>query len=224
MSRPGLESACLVLAACLSLCVVPALARGADAAAESPGGPLGAQDEAADANDPKNANAKLTELTSELRRLADQYGPDSVALQAKLLLRAGVAGALGPIEVKVAGPSARLGSEYLEVVVDTGLFFDQAQGTAQQRADQVWSGVAEPALEEMTSFDLRPAGLEVIFLYRVQDLSGSPTARIDPSVGGRTERLAIALDRSLLASLARDETVGIALRGAVRFDTSEPVQ
>ncbi|MBI5505603.1 MAG: hypothetical protein HY899_12450 [Deltaproteobacteria bacterium] len=162
----------------------------------------------------------INEVSIELRRIADAHGPDSVALQAKFLLRSAAAGAMGPTEVKVVGPSTRLGAEYLEVVVDTGLFFEEAASSAQDRADQVWSRLAAPALEEMTSFQLKPAGLDLVFLYRVQDLSGSATGALDPSVAGRTERLAVSLDSALLDSVARDQVAGDALRRAVGFDTA----
>lgn len=165
----------------------------------------------------------INDLADELRRIVDSYGPDSVALQAKFLMRCTAAGAVGATEVKVAGPSTRLGGGYLEIDVDTGLLFAEAAGTPQDRADMVWRDLAAPALEEMTSFHLNPAGLEVVFVYRVQDMSASNTGHLDPSIGGRSERLSVALDQELLAAVARDELAGDELRWAADFHHSPPL-
>jgi len=170
----------------------------------------------------QDGTTKMNEVARELRRIADQYGPDSVALQAKFLLRSTTEGARGPVEVKVAGPSEHLGAEYLEIVVDTGLFFDAAQGTLQDRADQVWARLAAPALEEMTSFDLKPAGLELVFLYRVEYSPLPASGQVEGAPAAHAEQLMIALDRALLNSVARDEMAGDALRKAVRFEASAP--
>lgn len=164
----------------------------------------------------------MNDVVTALKQTGEDHGPDSVALQAKLLTRSTSAGALGPVEVRVVGPSQRLGAEYLEIVVDSGLFFDEAAATRDGRADLIWETLAGPVLEEMTSFDLKPGGLELVFLYQVQDLSGSATGKLDPSSPAHGEALAVALDQKLLAALARDEVTGVALRGAVRFDSLPP--
>ncbi len=215
------RSIAAALTALLTAATPPALGRAAESvdAVEIP--EAGTDLQAPNARD-EAAKTAIGEVTAELRRIADEHGPDSVALQAKFLLRSTAAGALGPTEVKVAGPSKRLGADYLEIVVDTGLFFEEGTSTPADRADLVWRMLAGPALEDMTSFQLKPTGLEVVFLYKVQNLSDSVTGKLDPSLPGRAETLAIALDHTLLESVARDEVAGDALRRAVRFDASFP--
>ena len=159
--------------------------------------------------------AALDAVTNELKRIAETWGPDAVVLQSKLLIRAMQAGALGATEVKVAGASPVAGPEHLEIDVDTGLFFDGRTSTGQTRSDRVWTEVALPVLDEMKSFRIEPAGLELVLLYNVKDLE--PGTVLDATAPSRHEGVRVTLAKATLADMAEDRLAGEAVRGKAAF-------
>jgi len=165
--------------------------------------------------------AQLDAVANELKRLANEFGPDSVVLQAKLLIRAMSAGALGATEVKVAGASSVAGPEHLEIDIETGLFFDGRSTTPESRRDQVWKDVAMPVLDEMVSFKIEPSALELVFLFDVQD--PAPGLPVDPSLPSRHEAFRAQLSRALLEDLIADRAVGDAVREKVTMTAPAPV-
>lgn len=154
--------------------------------------------------------ARLAAVANELKRLAKEHGPDSVVLQSKLLIRSMGAGALGATEVRVAGASPEA-SDHLQIVVDTGLYFDSKTTTAEARRDSVWKDVAAPVLEEMVSFKIEPSSLELIFLYDVQEFFGAA----DPTTASEREAFRIRMGRELLDDIMLDRIVGDAVRAKV---------
>ncbi|HYB97686.1 MAG TPA: hypothetical protein VEC57_00990 [Candidatus Limnocylindrales bacterium] len=162
---------------------------------------------------PAVTREKMNTLAAELRRIASAHGPDSVILQTKLMMRSIAAGAVGPTEVRVAGPSARLGPEYLEIDVDTGIIFAEPETTQNGRTDMIWRQVAGPVLEEMVSFNLEPHGLELVFLFGVQQTNEDP----DPAKPSRFERFSIWLPADKLESAATENHTADAIRGAAVF-------
>jgi hypothetical protein len=155
--------------------------------------------------------AAMESVAGELRRIANQYGPDSVVLQAKLLIRSTSAGAIGPIEVRVAGPSTgEAGPEHLEIDVETGLFFDEATTTAESRRETIWKDVAMPVLDEMASFKIDPQSLELVFLFDVQKIAEGDQP--SPNEDARHEAFHVRLSREMLEDLVADRVVGDAMR------------
>ena len=161
--------------------------------------------------------ARLDAVAGELKRLANEFGPDSVVLQAKLLMRAIAAGALGPTAVRVAGPSPAAGPGHLEIDIETGLFFDEKTTTADSRRDAVWKDVAAPVLDEMVSFKIEPSALELVFLFDVQDIAAGSAAVLDPSAAARSEVFRARISREVLEGAIDDRLVGDALREKVEF-------
>lgn len=143
----------------------------------------------------------MKSLAEELRRIGEVHGPDSVVLQAKLLLRATAAGAVGPTEVRVAGSSQRLGTGYLEIDVDSGLMLD-AESSPAQRRERIWRAIAKPVLAEMRSFQIRPEALELVLVY---DVAGADAERSEPASASHAEEARFALDRALLEEIAARE-------------------
>lgn len=160
--------------------------------------------------------ARLDAVTGELKRLANQYGPDSVVLQSKLLVRSMSAGAAGATEVRVAGPAAD-DPGALEIVVDTGLFFDSATTTAKTRRDMIWETVAAPVLDEMTSFKIEPAALRLAFLFAVQDFSLGTAGQPDPTGTATREGFHADLSRSLLEDLIADRQTALEVASKIEF-------
>lgn len=163
--------------------------------------------------------AQLDSVTNELKRLATDSGPDSVVLQAKLLIRAMTSGALGASEVKVAGPSKSAGDGFLEIDVETGLYFDGKTTTPQARRDQVWKDVALPVLDQMVTFKIEPAALELVLLYEVQDLE--PGLPLDPTTPSRHEGFRTQLSKELLADMLADRVGGEAIQEKAKM--TQPV-
>lgn len=152
----------------------------------------------------------LDRVAGELKRIANKFGPDSVVLQAKLLIRSSTAGAVGPVEVRVAGPSTEAGPEHLEIDVETGMYFDETTTTADSRRETVWKDVAMPVLDEMVSFRIEPESLELVFLFDVQTLAaGEPPSLTDEA---RHEAFRVRLSREMLDDLVADRVVGDAMR------------
>ncbi|MFN2427787.1 MAG: hypothetical protein ABR587_15225, partial [Candidatus Binatia bacterium] len=140
-------------------------------------------------------------------------GPDSVVLQAKLLIRSMGAGAIGATEVRVAGKSMVAGPEYLEIDVHTGLYFDSKTTTAESRRETVWKDVASPVLDEMVSFKIEPAALELVFLYQLQEFTGAP----DPTSPSEREAFRVLLSRDVLEEIVTDRVAGDAIRTKVEL-------
>lgn len=155
---------------------------------------------------------KVHSLTQELARIANDHGADSVALQASLLIETMRAGAVGPSEVRVSGPSPREGAEYLEIAVGTGLIYD-ADTTDVAACDQnVWANVAAPVLAKMERFQIRPAGLELVFSYGMQRFSLLDDRKADPREPQEPHTVRFVLPASVLDDLAyRRITIDAAL-------------
>ncbi|HYC53362.1 MAG TPA: hypothetical protein VEL28_00260 [Candidatus Binatia bacterium] len=156
---------------------------------------------------------RMNNLAAELRRIASAHGPDSVILQTKLLMRSLAAGAIGPTEVRVAGPSARLGKDYLEIDIDTGIIFAEPETTQNGRTDAIWREVAGPVLEDMKSFHLDPGGLELVFQFGVQATADKP----DAAKPSRFETFSVSLPASKLASAALENQDSEAIRAVADF-------
>jgi hypothetical protein len=165
--------------------------------------------------------ANLQSVAQELKRLANQHGPDSVVLQSKFMVKSMSAGAIGPTEVRVAGPSTIAGAGHLEIDIDTGLYFDEATTTEESRRESVWKEVALPVLDEMMSFKIDPAGLELVFLFDVQKKSGE--LGFDPTEEHRHEGFRVALAEPLLDDLVADNVAGDAVRTKVDLKPSHTV-
>ncbi len=168
--------------------------------------------------------AQVDALTGELKRLANEFGPDSVVLQSKLLIRSMAAGAVGPTEVRVAGPSATpgpVGPGHLEIDIDTGIFFDENTTNADSRRETIWKNVAAPVLDEMVSFKIEPTSLELVFLYDVQALVGAEGFR--PVDDSRREAFRVRLSRAILDEMAADRVIGDAVREKAEFTPAATV-
>jgi hypothetical protein len=165
--------------------------------------------------------AQLDAVANELKRLATEFGPDSVVLQAKILLRCTSAGAVGPVEVHVAGPSSSAGPDFLQLAIGTGLFFDGRTTTPESRRDTVWKDIVLPVLEEMQSFKIDPSGLEFVLSVEVQDLE--PGLVLDPASPAQREAFRVELTREVLEDLVADRVGGDAVRARVRLTPPAPV-
>ena len=176
-------------------------------------------DTSSDERPPRTAEqqARLDAVAGELKRIAETHGPDSVVLQSKLLIRSMAAGALGATEVRVAGPSTEMGPSHLEIDVDTGIFFDEASTTSESRRDLVWKDIALPVLDEMTSFQIDPGALELVFLFDVQDAAGQPGGKLSPIGDARCESFRVRIDHPTLRGISSDEVKGDAMRGKVEL-------
>lgn len=153
--------------------------------------------------------AALDSVAGELKRLANECGPDSVILQAKFLIRSMAAGAIGPTEVRVAGPSSTA-SDHLEIDVETGLYFDEDATTAETRRDTVWKDVASPVLDEMVSFKIQPSSLDLVFLFDVQQKAADGS--LSPTQDARHEAFHVRIDSKVLDEIAADRLNGDAVR------------
>lgn len=173
--------------------------------------------------------ANLDAVAAEMKRLANESGPDSVILQAKLLIRAMGAGANGATEVKVAGPSEVAGADYLEIRVETGIEFDGATTTPESRRAKVWKEIAMPVLDEMVSFKIDPSALELVFYYEAR--GGGPkdgnTADDDPSSHQTLTRegFRARIPKATLEKVVSNEIEGDALATVVELEpiASTPV-
>lgn len=236
-TRPALVASLpFLLAALAAIAPSPARAGSTDAPIPAPGSAL--PDHAAggwpteltgDDKKPQRTpeqQANLDAVTAELARLAKSHGPDSVVLQSKLLMRSTAAGAVGPVEVKVAGASPVAGADHLEIDVETGLYFDSRSTTPESRRDAVWKDVAVPVLDEMKSFRIEPAALELVLLYDVQE-AGKPAtadevASFDPTAPSVHEAVRVRLGRALLDGIASDAVAADAMRDGAVFSPEAP--
>jgi hypothetical protein len=155
--------------------------------------------------------ANLEAVSKELKRLANTNGPDSVVLQSKMLIRSMSAGAVGPTEVRVAGPSTEAGPDHLEIDVETGLYFDEKTTTAESRRDTVWKEVATPVLDEMVSFHIAPESLELVFLYDVQPATHGEQLTFDVSAPASHESFRVRLARPVLEAIVANQVANEAM-------------
>ncbi len=118
-------------------------------------------------------------LASSLQETVRAHGADAVVLQASLLMAALSAGALGPTQVSVIGPTPVAGPEFLRIIVDTGIIFDSDTTNAAGRSDVVWRDVATPALARLVSTDLKPAGVDLVIGYAMQSYQLNHTDKPD---------------------------------------------
>lgn len=176
-------------------------------------------DTSSDERPPRTAEqqARLDAVAGELKRIAETHGPDSVVLQSKLLIRSMGAGALGATEVRVAGPSTEMGPSHLEIDVDTGIFFDEASTTSESRRELVWNDIALPVLDEMTSFQIDPGALELVFLFDVQDAARQAGGKLNPTAEARCESFRVRIDHPTLRGISNDEWKGGEMRGKVEM-------
>lgn len=144
---------------------------------------------------------RIHSLASELAATAKRHGNDSVSLQAGLLLHALAAGAVGACEVTVVGESRQAGSAFLEVDVVTGLIFDSEASTQQTQFGHLWRTIAAPTLKGMKSFETKPRGLELVFLYGTQRFSELAENKADPRAPAETRAFRIAIPEQALADL-----------------------
>ena len=190
----------VIVSAAAVLAIADARAAGDDGAGSETAGTVPTPDAAAEAT-----RAKLEALAEELAETAQRYGPDAVALQALLLVETIRAGALGPSEVTVVGPSPVQGEDYLELRVLTGLLFDRDGSDQLSRAAEVLGLVAEPVLARMESFEFFPRGLELVFVYGIQDFDEDPHGKADPSLPFEERTLRMTIPSHMLAELSGGE-------------------
>lgn len=167
---------------------------------------------------------KMHSLAQELSRIARDHGSDSVALQASLLIETIKAGAVGPSEVRVAGASPREGQDFLEVAVGTGLIFDADTTDLAACNQRVWTSIAVPVLAKMERFDIRPAGLELVFHYGLQSFSRHDGQEADPTAPHEPHTVRFVLPASVLADLALHRITIEAALAASRSAVDDVVQ
>lgn len=164
---------------------------------------------------------KVQSLAHELARIAAAHGSDSVALQAALLMETMRAGAVGPSEVTVAGVSPREGEEFLEIAVGTGIIFDSDTTDLAACNQKVWTSVAAPVLARMERFEIRPAGLELVFTYGLQSFSQLDHREADPTEPHDPHTVRFVLPASVLDDLV-DHRISIdAARAASRSSVDD---
>lgn len=166
----------------------------------------------------------LDSVATELKRIANTHGPDSVVLQAKFLMRSMAAGAIGPTEVRVVGPSTGpAGPDHLEIDVETGIYFSGKLTTPETRRDIVWKEVVMPVLDEMVSFKIEPASLDLVFLFDVQD-EVATVEQLDPTAAARHEAFRVRLGRPMLEEMIDDTIVGDAVREKAELSPAVTVE
>jgi len=124
---------------------------------------------------------KLGKLAKELSQVANAHGPDAVALQVGLLVRAMQAGAVDATEVRVVGPSPEAGETFLRIELLSGLIFDAKTSTPTGRARTLWRDVAAPAIDGLESYATTPPNLELVIDYGLQDFELLSDRKPDPT-------------------------------------------
>jgi len=145
---------------------------------------------------------RVHSLAKELAATAKRHGPDSVSLQAGLLVHALQAGSVGACEVTVVGASPNAGASFLEVDITTGLIFDTDATTQRGQIAHVWRSIAAPTLEQMKSFETDPRGLELVFQWGVQSFSQLAEHKADPRAPFEVRMVRVAIPEAALADLA----------------------
>jgi hypothetical protein len=161
---------------------------------EPPMGPVGAE----------ASERRAQSLASELRAVAEKHGPGAVVLQAGFLIEAMRAGAVGPTEVRVVGPSERHGAEFLEIDVGTGLIFDADSTDVAGRTDRVWAEIVAPVLSKMETFAIEPSGLALVFGYGTQRFSTHAERKADLSAPQEAHTARFVIPAAALEDLALD--------------------
>lgn len=204
-NSPSKLCRCLAVGALLAWLWAPATAQGQAERSVTMEPPDAAAIEAA-------KEQQVQALSAGLAKIASDHGPDSVALQASLLIETIRAGAVGPSEVRVAGPSPREGGEYLNIDIGTGLIFDSDTTDLATCNQRVWTGVAAPVLAKMERFEIRPSGLELVFTYGLQSYSRQEDRDADPAEPQDPHTVRFVLPAAVLDDLAHDRiTVDAAL-------------
>jgi hypothetical protein len=166
---------------------------------------------------------RVRSLGQELGRIAQQHGPDSVALQAAFLLQAMRAGARGVTEVRVVGPSPREGDAYLEIDVTTGLVLDRDSGDSSSWNARMWDEIVAPVLDAMDGFDIRPGGLEIVVNYGTQRFSEQSEHKADLAEPVTHNTIRFVLPAAALGDLAAGRQSLAEVRpAALRLDRPSP--
>lgn len=165
---------------------------------------------------------KVGSLARQLNAIVEAHGPDSVALQASLLIETLRAGAVAPSEVGVAGADESPFEDFLVFRVLSGIIFDSETTTAEMRLDKVWSTVAVPALDKMESFDFRPGSLELVLGYGVQPFSKAYDFEVDPTLPYELKQQKLRIERSDLEEVLAGKLMVGALLKKCEHDPEEP--
>jgi hypothetical protein len=160
---------------------------------------------------------RLQQLSSELGKTANAYGPGAVGLQVGLLTNTIGAGAVGPSEVVVVGSSSEAGPDYLRFRILTGLIFDSSQTTEAERLDFIWSRIATPALEATETFVMEPRGLELAFEYGLQHFAELPDHKPDATAPFSMRTITIAIGPETVEDYAARALTPAELRSAARI-------
>ncbi|MFT4570852.1 MAG: hypothetical protein ACI8TX_003094 [Hyphomicrobiaceae bacterium] len=157
-------------------------------------------------------NARMKELATSLREIADTHGPDAVVLQTKLLMKSLAAGAVGATEVQAPRPDPEAPESFLLIQTLTGVYFDSSITTVSERRATIWDLITGPLMVEMGSFNLAPKGLALAFEYRVQDGRQIAGAQVDPSEPSQAEQVRFEFKADLLQSYVDGEIDAVQLR------------
>jgi len=160
-------------------------------------------------------NKRLKVVADQLRDIADNFGPDAVVLQVKLMMKSLAAGALRPTQVRVVGPSEepnQHGETLLVIDTDTGLLFDTSTTTRAVMEEKIWNDIAGSALAEMSSFNIEPKGLKLQFNFGLQDTSLFAQPLPDPTREFDSDHVTFWLPASALEKLLAGETTTESLK------------
>jgi hypothetical protein len=159
-------------------------------------------------DEPPPIERRIRSIAHELGLTAKRHGPDSVAIQAGLLVNALKAGAVGVTEVTVVGESAEAGPSFLEFDVTTGIILNSEGSTPSTELAHMWRQIAVPSLQSMKSFKTDPAGLELVFLYGLQRSADSVENKPDPTEPMMERMMRVAIPETVLSDLITG-TIGI---------------
>ena len=160
------------------------------------------KDERFKTEEPPPIERRIHSIAHELAATAKRHGPDSVAIQAGLLIHSLSAGAVGVTEVRVVGQSPQAGPSFLEVDVTTGIILDSQGSTPSSELAHLWRHIAVPSLKNMKSFQTDPRGLELVFLYGLQRYADSFENKPDPSEPALPRMMRVAIPEAVLSDLA----------------------
>jgi hypothetical protein len=155
--------------------------------------------------EPPPIERRIHSIAHELAATAKRHGPDSVAIQAGLLIHSLSAGAVGVTEVKVVGESPQAGPSFLEVDVTTGIILDSQGSTPSSELAHMWRRIAVPSLSNMKSFKTDPRGLEIVFLYGLQRYSDLIEGKPDPTEPMMPRMMRVAIPEAVLTDLAEGD-------------------
>jgi hypothetical protein len=152
--------------------------------------------------EPPSVERRIHSIAQELAATAKRHGPDSVAIQAGLLIHTLNAGAIGATEVRVVGESPQAGPLFLEVDVTTGIILDSEGSTPRSELTHMWRQIAVPSLRGMKSFKTDPRGLELVFIYGLQRFADSVENKPDPTGPMLPRMIRVAIPEAVLSDLA----------------------